>query len=149
MCKDWSELAENLANAYTSFVAVTAQLDETLHNKAGVCGEWSPREVIAHLVGWDAKAVEGFNLFIQGEGERFVFPDIDEFNAQSVRSRQHLTWHAALSELQTAQQELQDMIKIVQAKGLPAESGFGRWLIGRTADYELHTQQLQAWVAES
>jgi hypothetical protein len=146
MGKNWSELAENLGDAYTAFVKVASELDAALHNKAGVCGEWSPREVVTHLVGWDAKAVEGLEQFANGHGEYFVFPDIDEFNAQSVDTRQHLSWETALTELETAQQELQAMITLVQHKGLNAESGFGQWLIGRKEDYELHTRQLQAWV---
>lgn len=149
MSASWTELAENLAQAYTTFIEVASQLDADLPNEAGVCGEWSPREVVAHLVGWDAEAVRAFRLFANGDGDKFVPPQVDEFNAQSVRSRQDLTWDETLSELQTTQQDLQEMIQVVAAQNLNSAGGFGEWLVGRKDDYEYHILQLQAWVHTS
>lgn len=149
MSASWTELAENLDQAYTAFIEVASQLDADLHNEAGVCGEWSPREVAAHLVGWDAEAVRAFRLFANGDGDKFIPPQVDEFNAQSVSSRQALTWNETLNELQTTQHDLQEMIQVVAAQGLNPAGGFGGWLVGRKDDYEYHTPQLQAWVRTS
>ncbi len=146
MSASWNQLAQNLQNAHHHFMMVAGQLNESLHDKAGICGTWSPRDVITHLIGWDVKARTGLALFANGEGEQFIFPDIDEFNAQSINIYQHLSWEEALTMLKQEHIALQTKIQLVEANGLDAESGFGKWLIGRKEDYELHTRQLQAWV---
>lgn len=47
------EQLANLTRAQSDFVQIANQLDPQKRNQPGVCGEWSPKDVVAHLVGWD------------------------------------------------------------------------------------------------
>ena len=148
MTNTWPELSENLAQAHQAFIDLAHQLDVTLRTQAGVCGAWSPQDIVAHLAGWDAEAVRGFRLFAAGKGAAYdIGFDVDTFNARSVGTRQHLPWKAVIDELRASQRELQDLIAVVHSEGLNPDGGFGRWLVGRRQDYEQHTGQLQAWVS--
>ena len=129
----WTSLSENLSDAYQHFLAVASKLDVSQRTQSGVCGEWSPKDVVAHLVGWDTEALRGFTLFADDQADTFVPIDvhkIDEFNAQSVTTRQDCSWDDVISEMKTTFQALQAKIEIVQAKELNADGGFGNWLIG-------------------
>jgi len=72
--------------------------------------------------------------------------DGDGFNANSVETRAHMNWDAALAGLAASHTALQDAIRSADAAGRPSDSGFGRAMRGRSADYRLHAGQLQAWL---
>lgn len=130
-----------LTAAQELFVATADRLDPVLSLRPGVCGEWSPKDVVAHLVGWD----ESLLTFIV-DIDNFEPPtDVDKFNEMSVYSRQSLSWEEALTEMDTIFQQLRQALPTVtpDMKIYPRVTG---WLDGRTADYELHQGQLAAWL---
>lgn len=130
-----------LTQTQTKFVDVANQLSQAQQTKVGVCGSWSPKDVVAHLVGWDASLKQ---LIV--DIENFVPPyDVHQFNEQSVAVRQALSWQDVLTELQTNFAELQTAVPTVTQE----MKIYGRvkdWLSGRIADYELHTGQFEAWL---
>ena len=134
-------LLSNLTAAYTCFVQVSGQLEPSKREQAGVCGDWSPRQVIAHLAGWD----RALYAFIH-DPANFVPPgDIDIFNANSVAERDHLSWEKTLSGLQRGMEELRAVTSNVKPE-LRIYPRVHAWLQSRTTDYEVHARQLQAWV---
>ena len=143
----WAQLSADLSVAHQQFVAVAEQLSSNLRSTYGVCGDWSPKQVIAHLIGWDTEAARGLTLFADGEEEQFIpVTDVNAFNASSVQTREQLSWDTVMSDLAQAHSELQSTIEILQEKNRKSDSGFGRWLIGRKQDYDLHRQQLEQWL---
>lgn len=143
----WVEIASELDAAHQHFIDVAARLPADLREKPGVCGVWSPKAVVAHLAGWDREATHALGLFADGQGETYN-PNIDgdAFNAKSVADREHLSWAAVLDDLAAAHAALQAMFQRLDAAGLDAESGFGRAMLGRKTDYDLHAGQLEAWL---
>lgn len=142
----WIALANELDVAHQHLMEIAAQLSPELRDKNGVCGEWSPRQVITHLIGWDREAVHFLMLFADGRGDSYD-PDFDinDFNTQSVKSREHLSWNEVMADLGHTHVELQKIIVRLYFKDLPSDNGFGRALIGRIEDYQLHARQLAAW----
>ena len=135
------ELHEKLDFAYINFVQVAHQLDPIKRYQAGVCGEWSPKDVVSHLIGWD-KSLKGFIVDI----ENFDPPyDIHKFNMVSVKSREHLSWDEVMDELETNIQELAQAIATVEPQ-MKIYDRVQEWLLGRTKDYELHKNQLEDWL---
>lgn len=143
----WTQLANDLNVSHQNFMQIAVQLPADLRGKRGVCGNWSPKDVIAHLVGWDTEAIYFLGLFANGEGETYDYQfDIDEFNARSVKTRENLSWDEVITSLSIAHTELQQMIMVLNAKDLNSDSGFGKSLMGRREDYIFHTQQLADWL---
>jgi hypothetical protein len=144
----WLELATELEAAHQNFVHVALQLDIRIHEKGGVCGEWSPKDVVAHLVGWDAEAAYSLGLFANGEGDTYDYTfDVDEFNDRSVNTRKALSWNRLMNDLSLAHHSLQEEIKALHAKKLNSDGGFAQWLVGRKTDYKIHTEQLELWLS--
>lgn len=144
----WVELAHDLHTAHQEFMQVAGQLPSTLREAKGVCGdEWSPKDVVAHLIGWDQAAVCFLGLFSIGLGDTFN-PDIDgdTFNANSVNMREGSSWDEVIAELTTTHDDLQHIITVLAAHQLKSDGGYGHSLIGRKDDYLFHTQQLRAWL---
>jgi hypothetical protein len=65
------DLAGELDAAHQNLMGVATRLPPELRDKNGVCGEWSPREVIAHMVGWDKEAMYFLSLFADGRGDTY------------------------------------------------------------------------------
>jgi len=147
MDHQWRTLQHRLSHAYDRFRHTVEQLAQGARERLGVCGEWSPKEVVAHLAGWDREAARRFHQFMQSPTEDIDY-DLDGFNARSVAARQHLSWEQTLDELDDAHQELQQAIALVEPQHLEADSRFFGWLEGRSGDYEEHTVQIQAWLEE-
>ncbi|GMQ78615.1 MAG: hypothetical protein BMS9Abin02_1138 [Anaerolineae bacterium] len=144
----WIELANELEAAHQHFMQITTQLTPVIREKKGACGEWSPKDIVAHLVGWDTEAVYFLGLFANGTGDTYDYSfDIDDFNASSVKSREKLSWDEVIHELVHAHAELQQIIKVLNTKDLVSNGGFGESLTGRKEDYLLHAEQIAVWLS--
>ena len=141
MDKNINQLFTKLTSAHTNFIQVANQLDLNKRYQAGVCGEWSPKDVVSHLVGWD-----------QSLKELIVAPDdfdppyaVDNFNARSVALRKHLDWGEVIYEMEANFQDLRQALATVKPE-MQIYRRVINWLPGRRADYEVHTSQLEAWL---
>lgn len=145
--RSWLELGVELEDAHQRFVRVCEHLSPDLYEKSGACGEWSPRQVVAHIIGWDVEAVHYLARFASDNGESYNPNfDVDEFNARSVGKRVDSSWEACLAELSRAHAAIQQIVRLIDAQGRDPSSGFARGLAGRIADYKLHTDQLAVWL---
>jgi hypothetical protein len=111
-----------------------------------VCGQWTPKQVAAHLAGWDREAARALQAFLAGAPENLV-TDIDAFNRASVDARAHLSWGSTCMELRLAYESLQRAIEeIIHAQA--HAPGYLAWMDGRIADYVAHMAQLRVWVED-
>jgi hypothetical protein len=99
MSTSWESLIEELSNLQHQFIDVAQQVEKSKRNQPGVCGTWSPKQVIAHISGWDKEVIRQFGLFQDGL-EKAIEHDIDEFNKKSVKERGHLSWAETIAEVQ-------------------------------------------------
>ncbi len=131
----------DLNRAQSDFVQTANQLEPQKRDQPGVCGEWSPKDVVAHLVGWD----QALLVFIT-DPDHFSPPDdIDLFNQQSVQLREHFGWSEVIQEMDLNFRNLQQAVVTVHPEMKIYERATS-WLAGRAEDYTLHQIQLAAWV---
>lgn len=146
MQQPWMTVHAHLAHAQATFQQVAAALPPQYRDQAGVCGQWTPKQVAAHLAGWDREAARALQAFLIGAPEELV-TDIDAFNRASVDARAHLSWDGTCIEVRLAYESLQHAIeKLIQAQA--HAPGYLLWMEGRIADYVVHTAQLRAWVED-
>jgi hypothetical protein len=144
MRQEWMTAQANLAQAHATFQHAAAALPLQHRDLAGGCGAWTPKQVAAHLAGWDREAARALRALVAGAPEDFVI-EIDVFNQASVDARAHLSWDSTCLDLRQAQASLQQAIGAIIDAPVSAR-GYLAWMEGRLADYELHTGQLRAWV---
>ena len=137
-----------LEEAYGAFAAVCARLSDDQSEHGGVCGAWSPRQVAAHLAGWDEEATCRFGA-LQIDPTTSVTYDVDACNSRWVAARAQLTWAETLAELAAANRLLLAAVDDVPEGLYASVSDFGDWLAGRAGDYALHTNQIQVWLREA
>ena len=144
----WAALQEQFAAAFNSFIETCTHLNPTLYQQNIPGSQWSPKNIVAHMAGWEHEATERFWRFLAGPTEDATYNN-DEFNSRSVAARQHLTWDQTLRELKAARQALQEPLAVVSPDDLARESRFVEWLEAMTRHYAEHTQQLQQIEADA
>jgi hypothetical protein len=141
----WEKLRQTLAQSMTDFWQVTEQLAEADWERPGVCGYWSPKAVVAHMIGWDLQTAIRFRQFLAGQTDDFEY-DIDAFNNGSVVARAHLSWSETLAALTEAQQIFWNAVDAVKPDDFAREARFAKWLVNTRKDYLEHADEFRAWL---
>lgn len=142
---EWIKLQERLASVSANFLEAATKLDTNLREQVKVCGRWSPKDIVSHIVGWEREVARRFRMFLAGQTEDVEY-DIDSFNAQSVASRRQLSWEQVIDELKAAQKELKGVNEAIRYENLTTESRFQEWVETLCRHYEHHMAQIQKFV---
>ncbi len=111
-------LAAELVDARDEFMAALADIDPALLKTPGLAGQWSARELVAHLGYWTGHAAEALHLAEEDRADEFGESDmnVEERNAvvarvaletdlATVRKREAAAFRALLDTLRAADPE--------------------------------------------
>jgi hypothetical protein len=147
-------LAEDLVAARGEFLAAVADIEPALLTAPGLVGEWSAREVIAHMGYWAGHAGEAIHHAEQGRLDEFGAgePSVDDRNAVVARV-------AAETDLATVRSREEAAFAAFLNRVLGTDP---EWLAERDADgdtleeiilydgadhYREHAHDIRAWFA--
>jgi DinB superfamily len=148
------QLSDELVRARDEFLAALGDVDAALLTTPGLSGQWSAREMLAHLGYWTGHAAEALHHAAQGRTEDFGQDemDVDERNAVVARV-------AAQTELATVRQREQAAFEALLTAMQRADPA---WLDERVAygdsleqvirddgadHYQEHAAEIRAWFA--
>lgn len=144
-----------LAASAVEFAACVAALPEALF--LAPIDAWAPRDVLAHLIGWNRYTVEGSQLLLRGEMPPFYVDAGDDFaavNAVSVQRFASRDRHKLLAELEASLQELEQYLLALSANEWEAgvQHGPHRITIRNSVqaladDYAHHQAHIERWAA--
>jgi DinB superfamily len=80
---------------------------------SGACGEWSVKDIIAHLASYEHVATDVLNTFQAGEPSPILLKflhNLDEFNDAEVAAREYLTAQQVMDEYQDTQVEATSLL---------------------------------------
>jgi hypothetical protein len=132
-----------------------ASLNEELFLKR--LDHWSPRDVVAHLIGWNRYIIEGSNQIRRGE---LPFYDIDpgedycKVNAVLVLEYPFTDRQKMLDELQVSAQELKQFIQSLDSNEWSRDYGVRHKGAVATIqitvdelieDYDIHKERIKEW----
>ena len=138
--------------------AVEALTDDTF---LGPLGNWTPRDVVAHLIGWNRYYVRGARQLLEGELPFYhVEPgeDYGNVNARIVAEYRSESRSALLTEHESAASELADFLTQLTERQWSTSTGVMLdseeltirkevdWLI---EDHHHHSQQLRDLAADT
>jgi SHS2 domain-containing protein len=108
-------IEQELVSARDEFMAALADVDPALLTAPGLAGEWSARELVAHLGYWAGHAAEALHHAAEARTEAFGEDelDVDERNAvvarvasetdlPSIRQREEAAYRALVTALREA-----------------------------------------------
>lgn len=149
------ELVESLEH----FKKLVADLPSSLFLKS--MNGWSPRDVMAHLIGWNRHTLEGCTQILQGQ-EPFYFVDAENdfshVNAESVQRYSSVRKDELMEQMDESFQELEAYLLSVDPMHWKMDHGvkYHNWTItisntvdALRQDYDAHRKQIEEWLSSS
>ena len=120
-----------LARTRAELLAALGGLDEAALDRKGVVGDWSVKNVLAHIAAWEAWVVEVFPARMTTgttpEDFRQRAADEDRFNAEEIAEREELTPDEQLMELERTRAELLAYVRSLDADVLERTQPWDSW----------------------
>jgi hypothetical protein len=149
-------LLEKLEKAVRDFARAVVDLPEPLFLKR--IDGWTPRDVVAHLIGWNRLTVTGCEEVLRGEPPAYL-DDVDEgfshVNAAFVREHDATDRDRLLGQLRASAAETAAYARSLPRASWEASVRFRRWTIsvgdcvdGLRQDYVTHRERIEAWAAD-
>jgi hypothetical protein len=114
----------------------------------GVMGDWSVKDILAHVTIWEEEALKYLPLIINRERPpRYVqYGGIDAFNAQMIEQRRGLTLSDVLRQLDETHRRLIDYLQSVPEEHFTRETRFRHRLrLDTYSHYPLHARAIREW----
>ena len=117
--------------------------------KPGVTGEWSVRDILAHVTTWEEEALTHLPLILEGgTPPRYSarYGGIDAFNARMTEHKASLSLAAVRRQLDETHRRLIDFLERAPEDQLGGESRFRRRLrLDAYGHYPLHAEAIRQW----
>ncbi len=140
-----------LEREWRSFEEAYEGLAEPALHQPGVVGEWSVKDIIAHVTVWEEEALKHLPAILQGRTPpRYsaAYGGIDAFNALTMGAKKKLSLAEVLRERASVHRRLLELIERTPDEHLDPKARFRRRLrLDTYGHYRRHTRAIQAWRA--
>ena len=147
MPKDTREPQQILTHVTTSRVALTSTiygLGENALIMKGAVGDWSVKDVMAHIGRWEEVCMSELQKHLRGEQSREDYRDALVYNDKWEAGLQSLPLQEAIELFETAHYRLFGLVSSLKPEQW---DGYVRaWVRGSTwHNFEEHSEQIRAW----
>lgn len=143
------QLLQRLETAWTAFKASYAGLTDAQLTEPGVTGDWSVKDILAHVTIWEEEALAHLPHILKGgRPPRYsvTYGGIDAFNAQMIAQRRALTLAEVLQQQDDTHQQLIALVHSIPDDQIARETRARRRLrLDTYSHYPIHTTAIRAW----
>lgn len=152
-----TEQLKGLEEALDRFRVCIRLLPETVFTAC--MHDWTPRDVVAHLIGWNRYTIEGCRDILEDRKPQYLGDAVNDFsnlNAQSVQRYSCEDREGLLAELDNSFDELRAYLAAVDPDHWETHGGVKheQWIItapdsvdALRDDYEAHREEIKRWMA--
>jgi hypothetical protein len=146
---DKTKLLNRLEKAWTELREAFADLNEAQLTQPGVTGDWSVKDLLAHVATWDQEALHSLPMILEGRRPpryKDLYGGIDAFNALKSSEKQVLSLAETIEHFERTHQSLVVMLLSLPEEHFLRESRFLRRLrLDTYGHYPLHASAIRAW----
>jgi hypothetical protein len=145
-------LLRRLESAYAAFEESFAGLPEAALLEPGVAGDWSVKDVLAHVSTWEEEALEHLPAIVAGATPpRYAASGgIDAFNARMAERKRDLSLAEVRRLLEASHRRLIEYVRSVPEDQFAGDTRFRRRLrLDTYGHYRLHADAIREWRARS
>ncbi|MCC6314878.1 MAG: ClbS/DfsB family four-helix bundle protein [Thermomicrobiales bacterium] len=142
-------MLERLDAAWKAFCASYMELPESRLIEPGVTGDWSVKDVIAHVTVWEEEALTHLpHMLAGGRPSRYATTHggIDGFNAQATERTRALSLADVLRRQEETHRRLVAFIETIPEEQFTRETRVRRRLrLDTYGHYPIHTGMIRTW----
>ena len=141
-------LLKRLDEAWSAFKDSYAGEPDSRLLEAGATGDWSVKDILAHVTTWEEEALKYLPLIITGgRPPRYTrYGGIDAFNAQMTEQKRGLALSDVLRQLDETHHRLIDYIRSVPEEHFARETRFRHRLrLDTYSHYPKHAKAIRQW----
>ena len=146
---DRSHLLKRLEEAWNALQASYAGLSDSEMLELGVTGDWSIKDIIAHVTAWEEESLAHLPLVLAGgKPPRYsvTYGGIDAFNAQMTEQKRSLSLPEVLRQRDDVHRRLIAFIEGVSEDQFIRETRFRRRLrLDTYHHYPIHAEAIRKW----
>lgn len=143
------QLLDRLEKAWTALEASYAGLPEAQLTEPGVTGDWSVKDILAHVTTWEEEALKYLPLIAEGDKPprySVQYGGIDAFNAQMAEQKRALSLAEVLRQLDETHHRLIATIDSAPEALFTVETPWRRRLrLDSYSHYPLHARAIREW----
>jgi hypothetical protein len=146
---DKQKFLKKIDEAWAALGLSYAGLSESQLAEAGVTGDWSVKDSLAHVTTWEAEALKYLPLILAGgRPPRYstLYGGIDAFNAQISEQKRGLSLAEVRAHLDETHRRLRDFVLSAPDETVTQETRFRHRLRLETySHYALHAGLIRDW----
>lgn len=146
---DRAQLLKRVETAWSAFKDSFADLPDARLTEPGVTGDWSVKDILAHISIWEEEAIKHLpHIIAGGTPPRYsvTYGGIDAFNAQMVAQRRSLSLAEVRRQLEDTHQRLLDVVQQLPEEQITRETRARRRLrLDTYSHYPIHTKAILEW----
>ncbi|MBA2450341.1 MAG: ClbS/DfsB family four-helix bundle protein [Chloroflexi bacterium] len=145
------KLLKRLGAAWAALEASYAGVPDSRLVEPGVMGDWSVKDILAHVTTWEEEALKHLPLIVEGgRPPRYVtYGGIDAFNAQMTEQKRGRSLSDVRRQLIETHRRLVDFIQSAPEDQLTGETRFRRRLrLDTYGHYPEHAEAIRQWRAQ-
>ena len=146
---DRHQLLKQLDKAWTALKESYAGLSDSQMMESGVTGDWSVKDILAHVTTWEQESLKTLPVILQGgRPPRYsdLYGGIDAFNAWMREQKRELSLSEVLGQLDETHRQLIETVLKAPEEQFTRETRFRRRLrLDTYSHYPEHTRAIRAW----
>ena len=146
---DRQRLLQHIDKAWTALKESYAGLSDAQMIQPGVAGDWSVKDILAHVTTWEEEALKYLPLIIEGgRPPRYsvLYGGIDAFNAQMTKQKRSLSLTGVLRQIEETHHRLVEYVQSAPEEQLIRETRFRRRLrLDTYSHYPEHARMIGEW----
>ncbi len=146
-----TQLLNKLEQAWAALQASYTGLIDAQLTETGVTGDWSVKEILAHVTTWEEEALKYLPLILQGDRPprySVMYGGVDAFNAQMTEAKRRLPLADILGQLAETHRQLVAYIENAPDEQFTTDTRFRRRVrLDTYGHYPVHTEAICAWRA--
>jgi hypothetical protein len=143
------QLLDRLDKAWKELAAAYAGLSEAELTEPGVVGDWSVKDMLAHVMVWEEEAIKHLPHILAGERPprySVTYGGIDAFNALMTEQKRGLSLAEVMKELDETHRRLVEYVQDAPEEQFTRETPLRRRLrLDTYSHYPIHAQLIRAW----
>lgn len=146
---DRQQLLKQIDKAWVAFKASYAGLTDSQLTEPGVIGDWSVKDILAHVTTWEQETLKALPLILQGGRlPRYadLYGGIDAFNAWMREQKRDLSLSEVVEQQDETHRQVIETVLKAPEEQITRETRFRRRLrLDTYSHYPEHTRAIRAW----